>query len=105
MENEGVMTDAKGCKTVWELMSKGNRYNYRPIVNFLYRYLSIVHLPDSLCIWGILYGIVFLSVLFLNGKGICWVRQDTGRIYCMWGNKATKDRKNAKMGFMNPGVA
>ena len=40
-----------------------------------------------------------------DDKRICWVQQETGRIYCMQGDKATKDKEGPKLGVLNPGVA
>jgi hypothetical protein len=64
VENQGLHTNEGVLNSVGTHVKRQSIY--RPIVNFLYRYLSIVHLPDSLCIWGIVYGIVFLSVPFLS---------------------------------------
>jgi hypothetical protein len=64
VENQGLHTNEGVLNSVGTHVKRQSIY--RPIVNFLYRYLSIVHLPDSLCIWGIVYGIVFLSVPFLT---------------------------------------
>jgi hypothetical protein len=66
VENQGLHTNEGVLNSVGTHVKRQSIY--RPIVNFLYRYLSIVHLPDSLCIWGIVYGIVFLSVPFLSGE-------------------------------------